>query len=104
MADNNFFFKVLAELSDTEYFTFYFFPLTGGGAVRPLVENFTIFFYFFFKPYLTCINIFHYISYLPILAIVVRCTNATLFTLLLYFPLKIALLIHVYGIHMFWIL
>ena len=31
MADNNFFFKVLAELSDTEYFTFYFFPLTGGG-------------------------------------------------------------------------
>ena len=29
MADNNFFFKVLAELSDTEYFTFLFFsPLT----------------------------------------------------------------------------
>ena len=45
MTDNIFFFKVLAELSDTEYFTFLFlFPLTGG--VRPLVENSTIFFIF----------------------------------------------------------
>ena len=49
MADNIFFFKVLAELSDTEYFNFlFFFPLTGGG-VRPLVENST-FFLFFWKP------------------------------------------------------
>ena len=44
MADNNFFFKVLAELSDTEYFTFKKkFPLTVGGWVRPLVENSTNF-------------------------------------------------------------
>ena len=35
MADNNFFFKVLAELSDTEYFN--------------LVENSTICFYFCFE-------------------------------------------------------
>ena len=34
MADNIFFFKVLAELSETEYFKFKsFFPLTGGGGV-----------------------------------------------------------------------
>ena len=47
MADNNFFFKVLAELSDTEYFKFlFFFPLTGGGG-RPLVENSTNFLIFF---------------------------------------------------------
>ena len=33
MADNNLSFKVLAELSDTEYFTFLiFFPLTGWGS------------------------------------------------------------------------
>ena len=50
MADNNFVFNVLAELSDTDYFTFLlFFPLRGGGVggVRPLVENSTIFLFFF---------------------------------------------------------
>ena len=52
MADNNFFFKVLAELSDTEYFTFLlFFPLRGGrGGVRALVENSTNFIFLFLKP------------------------------------------------------
>ena len=48
MTDNNFFFKVLAELGDTEYFTFLFiFPLTGGGGARTLGENSTVFFVFF---------------------------------------------------------
>ena len=42
MADNNFVFKVLAVLSDTEYFTFFFLPLTGGG--RALSEKFIFFF------------------------------------------------------------
>ena len=37
LADNNFFFKVLAELSDTEYFTFFIFSTNRG----PLVENST---------------------------------------------------------------
>ena len=37
MADNNLFFKVLAQLSDTEYFTFFFLP--------PLVENSTFLFF-----------------------------------------------------------
>ena len=46
MADNNFFFKVLAELSDTEHFNFLIFFSTKGGGFRPLVENFTVFFYF----------------------------------------------------------
>ena len=54
MADNNFFFKVLAELSDTEYFTFlFYFPLTGGGGGQALSRKFLYFFYFFLKPCLS---------------------------------------------------
>ena len=55
MADNNLFFIVLAELSDTENFTFlFFFPLTGGRGVRPLVENSTNLIFLFLKP---CLNL-----------------------------------------------
>ena len=43
MADNNFFFKVLAELSDTEYFILLFFS----------TMKIPLFFLFFFKPCLT---------------------------------------------------
>ena len=46
MADNNFVFKVLAELSDTEYFTFHFFPLTRVGG-QALSGKFHYLFYFF---------------------------------------------------------
>ena len=50
MADNNCFFKVLTELSDTEYFTF-FFSSTNRGGGQALSGKFHYFFLFFLKPY-----------------------------------------------------
>ena len=49
MTDNNLFFKVLAELSDTEYFTFLFFSTNegGGGGGQALSGKFHYFFIFF---------------------------------------------------------
>ena len=49
MADNNFFFKVLAELGYFKcFYILFFFPLRGGG-LRPLVENSTNFIFFIFE-------------------------------------------------------
>ena len=67
MADNNLFFKVLAELSDTEYFMFFLsFPTNGGGGAGPLMENST----FFLKPCLTVV-LLQTKCFLMVLAVIV---------------------------------